>query len=214
MTDFTWRVQDSQFFNCVSVQCLQEMRKVGVEISKQREALTLGVNSHSLVMTNVILWLKWAPNDNLHYTDETLRTLHIRFGHPSERALTKVLKRARAQESSVRNDLEAIARDKTTCAKHSHRPKRFKVTVGTEKHTFNPIVAIDIVKIEGHNVLHNVDENTYLGAASIVSSMRSKTVWKALLKCWILVYLGPPDFLRVDQGSRFVSSSELKSSAL
>ncbi len=36
--------------------------------------------------------------------------------------------------------------------------------------------------------------------------------WKALFKCWSLVYLGPPDCLQVDQGSNFVSE-EFKASA-
>lgn len=198
--------------NCISILCLREMKNLGLEISIQKHALIKGSKLHKLDVHNGLLWLRWKPVEHIHYTHDELRKLHIAFGHPSARALEAILRRARPNEPGVRDEIEAIIKNCLTCARHSSVPRRFKLTVGTEEHRFNHIVAIDVVKIDGHNVLHCVDESTHFGAASILSSMKSEVVWKALIKCWSLVYLGPPDFLRVDQGSNFVSS-EFKSSA-
>lgn len=61
-------------------------------------------------------------------------------------------------------------------------------------------------------MLHCVDEAKHFQSASILRNMKSESVWKALLICWSLIYLCPPDFLRVDQGSNLVSE-EFKYSA-
>ena len=66
--------------------------------------------------------------------------------------------------------------------------------------------------INQHRILHCVDEATHFQSATILRSMKSEYVWKALVKCWTSVYLGPPDFLRVDQGSNFISK-EFQSAA-
>lgn len=41
------------------------------------------------------------------------------------------------------------------------------------------------------------------------SNMSSEEVWTPLLRCWIHVYIGPPDFLRAEQGTN-LSSKELE----
>ena len=53
-------------------------------------------------------------------------------------------------------------------------------------------------------VLHCVDEATHSQSVIILRSMKSEYVWRALVKCRIFVYLGPPDFLHVDQGSTLI----------
>lgn len=39
----------------------------------------------------------------------------------------------------------------------------------------------------------------------------AEATWKALLRCWSRLYLGPPDYLRIDQGSNFVAREFLES---
>lgn len=57
-----------------------------------------------------------------------------------------------------------------------------------------------------HNkpVLHIVDEAVWYGAVTFLSRVGSSAVWTALLNCWSLAYLGPPDFLQTDQDSQLV----------
>ena len=60
-------------------------------------------------------------------------------------------------------------------------------------------------------MLHVVDEATHYCAAMFMSRMTAEETWKCLLRCWIRTYLGPPDHLRVDQGSNFVAKQFLDS---
>lgn len=75
---------------------------------------------------------------------------------------------------------------------------------------FNHILAVDIMYICNKPVLHVVDEATHYRSAMFVQRVRSREVWKTLLRCWCHVYLGPPDFLRVDHGSQFISKEFLE----
>lgn len=54
-------------------------------------------------------------------------------------------------------------------------------------------------------VLHIVDEATHFNAATFLERQKSEATWKALLKCWSRVQLGPRGYLRVDQGSNLIS---------
>ena len=188
-----------------TILCLQDMKRMGIDISIQEDSLTLGDKMHSLVLENNLLWLKWESTDYTFYTETELRKLHRSFGHPSAKALAELLKRARPTDPYVHDELDAIIRECAVCAKNASIPRRFKLTVGTEDVRFNHIVAVDIVTIEGKQVLHCVDESTHFQAAAFLTNMKSETVWKALVRCWSNVYIGPPDHLRVDQGSNLVS---------
>lgn len=79
------------------------------------------------------------------------------------------------------------------------------MTVGSDGLKFNHIVAVDIMYISNLPVLHLVDEATHYSAAQFLSNASAASVWKAILRCWSNVCLGPPDFLRTDQGSQFIS---------
>ena len=59
--------------------------------------------------------------------------------------------------------------------------------------------------INGKPVIHVVDEATHYQAALFLRRVNAEETWKAILKCWFWVYLGPPDHLPVDQSSNFVS---------
>lgn len=59
--------------------------------------------------------------------------------------------------------------------------------------------------IDGKPVLHLVDEATHYNAAQFLRKQSSTDVWKSIMRCWYRTYLGPPDFLHVDQGTNFVA---------
>lgn len=188
------------------------MKQLGIEICIQNNCLTLGSRKHLLHTDNDLLWLKWKACDQVLYSETELRKLHRASGHASAKALAELLKRARPTDPYVRKALETVVKECLTCSRNSSKPRRFKLTVGTEKYRFNNIVVIDIVHIDSHKVLHCVNESTHFQAATVLRNMKSNTVWRALMKCWSSVYLGPPDFLRVDHGSNLVLA-ECKSCA-
>lgn len=59
---------------------------------------------------------------------------------------------------------------------------------------------------------HIVDESTHFQAADFLKSQSTAELWKAILSLWVYTYLGPPDYLAVDQGSSYISS-EFKTKA-
>ena len=60
-------------------------------------------------------------------------------------------------------------------------------------------------------MFHVVDKATHYSAAMFMRRMTAEETRKCLLRCWIRTYLGPPDHLRVDQGSNFVAKQFLDS---
>lgn len=128
-----------------------------------------------------------------------LSQLHSSLGHPSASTLYNVLKRARPKEvsESVKGALHRLNTRCEICFEMANRPKRFELTVGNEDARSSHSVAADVVYIRTCPVLHVVDEATHFSAALFLRNMPSRKIWKKLLRCWIHVYMGPPDYLRL-----------------
>lgn len=75
---------------------------------------------------------------------------------------------------------------------------------------FGRSVAVDLCWLDGRPVLHVVCEETGFGGATFVpckgKNPTSVEVWLALLRCWILLYVGPPHRLKHDPGTNFASN--------
>ncbi|KAI0993887.1 hypothetical protein K3495_g14297, partial [Podosphaera aphanis] len=144
-------------------------------------------------------------------TEQELRQLHRRFGHPSVDRLAKLLEKSSHEYD--RTLIEKISRFCKFCQKHSNAPGRFKFSLRSiDDVQFNHIVYADIMYIDGSPLLHVVDEGTRFQSAHWLKDMSAKTVWETLRKSWIDVYLGPPDTIVHDAGTNFCSS-EFKQSA-
>ena len=185
---------------------LSDMKRIGIDMSIQRNCVSFLGKEQKLVYENGFLYHRWR-SDYALYTTSELSKLHRSFGHPSVTALCNLLKRARPDEmkTSVRAAIEDITKRCNTCAEFSSRPKRFRLSVGAEDLHFNSIVAADVMYINQKPVLHVVDEATHFCAALFLRSMSAADTWNALVRCWSNVYLGPPDYLRIDQGTNFVA---------
>lgn len=59
--------------------------------------------------------------------------------------------------------------------------------------------------IENLPFLHLLVTETHFCAAAFVRTQSTADIWKCIQAIWCDTYLGPPDFLSVDQGSAFVS---------
>lgn len=100
-----------------------------------------------------LVWLYWPPSDHILYTEAELRKLDMSFGNPSARALAEFLRRARPDASELHGQMEEIVKERMSCSRMCQGPRRFKLSIGTEEHRFNNILAVDIVKVDGHNTL-------------------------------------------------------------
>ena len=193
--------------------CLLDMKKIGLDLSIQRNCLMFLGGTEKVTLDNDLLYHRCYPDVVLYTTAEIVKPYRS-FGHPSVTALTKLLQKARPDEmdSEVRAAIQDSSERCKVCSELEKKPKRFKLTTGDEGGCFNSVVAVDIMYIDENPILQLVDEATHFAAATFLKNVSSKETWKASMKCWCLVYMGPPDYLRIDQGSNFVSK-EFRASA-
>ncbi|KAI0991742.1 hypothetical protein K3495_g16445, partial [Podosphaera aphanis] len=142
-----------------------------------------------------------------YFTEQQLRTIHRRFGHPSATRLWKILKRAgHNPDFQLIERLTKFCRD---CQLHSNKPLRYKFSLHKDNE-FNHTVYVDILWLEDGPVLHIVDEATSFSAAEWLKGTERESaeeVWNAILRCWINVYTGPPEHLVHDAGKNFSSAA-------
>lgn len=157
-------------------------------------------------------------SDEVRFTYDDLKKLHRSFGHPTVTALSNLMRRARPEEISkeVPVAIRKLTEECKVCVEKGQIPKRFKLTMGSEQARFNHTVNVDIMYVKRSNAskpeVHVVDESTHFASAKFLSNISSREVWKALMICWSHVYLGPPDYLRIDQESQFTSEEFIGSS--
>lgn len=202
--DVTFHIHNDE--GTPSILSLRDLTRTGLDLSIQHNWLHFRGKTQKLRKRNDLLYYEWSAEKAL-ISYEELYKLHRSFGHPSVSALYNLLKRARPREASkeVRNSIKEISKRCKICSELSSKPKRFKLTIGCEGQRFNTCVAMDVMYIRGKPVLHIVDEATHFAAAMFLRKVSSAEVWRTFLRCWVHVYLGPPDYLRVDQGSNFTS---------
>ena len=195
--------------DCKTLFCLKDLKDNGLNLDVQRDMIQLGDKEQKLLLENDFQKHIWSPSDMPYilYTESELRRLHRNFGHPTVSALKKVLKRANPEtcDKKTKTAIAEIVQSCKTCQKYASRPRRFKLTIGANDLIFNHVLAVDIMYINGKPILHVVDEATHYMSALFLRKVSSEETWKAIQRCWIRVYLGPPDNIRVDQGSNFVS---------
>ena len=108
-------------------------------------------------------------------------------------------------DSEVLAAFQDISKRFKVCSELEKQPERLKLTVGNEDICFNSVVAVDIMYVDKNPILHLVDEEKHFAAATFLKNVFSKESWNAVMKCWCLVHMVPPDYLRIEQGSNFVS---------
>ena len=192
---------------------LRDLKNIGLELSIQKNCVHMMGKSQKLVHENDFLYYRWKPDLHL-YTYGELKKLHRSFGHPTVSALQKMLKPSRPAEmtNEVKQAVQEIVNNCQTCNELASKPMRFRLSIGAENSRFNHVILADIMYIDQKPVLHVIDEATHFSSATFLPRVTSKDVWKALLRTWIYTYMGPPDHLKIDQGSNFVSK-EFKGSA-
>jgi hypothetical protein len=90
----------------------------------------------------------------------------------------------------------------------STKPKRFRVSLRDDiTGEFNYIIVVDVMYLSEYPVLHCVDVSTGFQSGMFLPDMSANTAWRALRRCWIDVYSGPPDRIVVDKGSNLAAAS-------
>lgn len=138
-------------------------------------------------------------------TEQQLRQLHRRFGHPSASRLGNLLRKT--NHGFDVQMIRHLTKYCSFCQKHGKPPGRFKFTLKDDL-LFNHSVIVDIMYLDvpAVPVLHIVDEATRFQAARLLKDISAETVWDTLRECWIDTYVGPPDVIMHDAGKQFVSA--------
>lgn len=102
--------------------------------------------------------------------------------------------------------LERIERSCILRQEYAQRPRRFCITLWDDV-DLNHTVYADVFYIDGKPVLHVVDEVTRFRTARWLSKMSSENLWLALRRCWIDVYLCPPDVIDHDAGKNVLGEA-------
>lgn len=60
--------------------------------------------------------------------------------------------------------------------------------------------------LENRPAIHLVEEYTHFQAAEFLKNQSINELWKYILSLWIYTYMGPQDFLEINQGSSYISA--------
>lgn len=151
------------------------------------------------------LYYEWAATILL--TETELVRVHKHFYHPNSERLFSLMRRADPGSTSpqVLKDLEKIEGACDVCQRLGHAPHRFRVAMPDENVVFNRTLCLDLMTIDGKQVLHIVDKNTKFSAASFLSSETADETWNTFMRIWACMYIGFPDVMETDQGPQFTS---------
>jgi hypothetical protein len=158
------------------------------------------------------LVLKWKYRVECLYIDRELHKFHRAFGHTSVDRIMKSLQAAdySQQDEGTRSKLQDIERTCESCQYNSSRPKHFHFSISQHYlgNRFNHVVEVDIFKVDDGEVLHVNCTGTGFTAARFMSQRNAtaEEIWRLIRLCWIDVYVGPPDGIRVVQGSNLWKS--------
>ncbi|POS85249.1 hypothetical protein EPUL_003471 [Erysiphe pulchra] len=135
-----------------------------------------------------------------------LRIIHRRWGHPSATRMWKVLQRAgHDAEFKTSHHLTKFFRE---CQLNANRPLRFKFTLRKDNE-FNHTIYVGVVYLEDGPCMHVIDAATAFTAAEWLAGVDkegAEEAWNAIRRCWIDVYIGPPEHIVHDAGKNFASS--------
>ncbi len=188
--------------------CLQDMDRMKVKLDNLQDALIQGDRTIPIVRKWGHPFMLLNKHDEsvayCHLSETEIRQLHRRFGHPSVRKLTRLLERA-GYDDIDHHTIEKLTNFCEQCQLHSQAPGRFKFTL-KEDREYNYAIIVDVMWLDGKATLHVIDEATGFSAAMFLKDMSAKTAWEAIRRCWIDVYLGPPDCIVHDAGTNFASA--------
>lgn len=64
---------------------------------------------------------------------------------------------------------------------------------------FNRELSMDLLWLDKVPVLHVVDTHTAFKNAEFIRGKSSKELWESFLRCWVTLFIGYPNTLRLDQ---------------
>lgn len=102
------------------------------------------------------VFITWTKTQSCFFTEQELRNMHRRFGHPGVAKLSNLLKRATGKKTSSTTFklLRQIQKHCVYCQRYRAKPHRFKFTLRDDSISFNDTIYCDVLTIERKSVAH------------------------------------------------------------
>ena len=151
------------------------------------------------------LFVKNSPD--VLFTKKELTRMHVSLAHPSSDKLFRLLQVARPDETAPDTAalLKEINNSCRICTLYGPPPHRVRSSV-PDNIRFNHHLVLDLFYLSGDVCLHVICKGTRFSATAFLPSKRAEVVWETFLRIWILVYLGSPCVLTVDQGTEVTAA--------
>lgn len=125
-----------------------------------------------------------------HFTEQDLRNLHRRFGHPNVQKLSNVLicttgKKIAPQTFHI---LRQIQKHCKYFQRYGGKHQHLKFNLRDDTLAFNHSIYCDILTIDKRPVIHVGDEATRFQATQRLANMTDEELWFAQIRRWINVY--------------------------
>lgn len=181
------------------------MIKLGFKLSTQNNCLEFKERQKISVQKNDLQYHVWEPSSVVLFTIPEVQELHCYFGHPSVGALYNLLRKVRREDVDSRTmaQIDNLAKIVLCVLETQWTRKGSSWQLELKNCVYTNRIADDILFIEGSPVLHVIDEATHVSAARFLRDIFSASKIKTLCNCWMQTWMGPPDFLHVDQCSNF-----------
>ena len=131
---------------------------------------------------------------------EAVQKLHNNLGHPTTRALVRLLEEGRARKEIIDAAKEYVC---PSCARHPGPGTRRPAAMPASRE-FNQVLGLDCFKFKQWWVLSMIDEATTYHLATVIPSHHSKTLLKALRDTWFK-WASRPQRIRVDAERGLIS---------
>lgn len=175
------------------------------DISLQGQYLHVGSKRQPLFLDNCFFVQNCTADTTPFalFTGFDLRRIHRTLGYPSVRKRQKLLAgpSRRPLDKVTKKGLKKIQQDCVAGQTFARTPRRLKRTIGTERLQFIHRMVVETLFIDVRLVIHAVDESTHFAAASFLRNESEREIRRTISDIWIHTYIGPPDFLAIDQDS-------------
>ena len=127
--------------------------------------------------------------------------LHLQFGHASCDKIISLLKDSGNYDESLNSCVKKISENCEICKRYGKAKNRPVVGLSLSR-DFNDCVSMDLKFLDGHIILHLIDNATRYSAAAVIPCKTKEVIIENIFKHWISIFGCPKKFLS-DNGGEF-----------
>ena len=175
---------------------------IPLSIAKQR-------NAEEQQIALVVNTTKKIDKNDLIVPFKIATKLHRQFCHCSANKLVKLIKESNLwptdEMSDIIREVKNVTENCNICKRYKRSPSTPVVCCSLSSF-FNEVVAMDLIEIQGKNILHLIDMFSRYSAACVRNSKKQEDITEGIMKIWIS-YFGKPVKFLADNGGEFANQT-------